>query len=267
MTDPTHSHTIDWHRFWTDAEGDHRESARPGRTNGMADLLDRFFERADWADRHDQYDLPNQSDRSDPPDSLDRPNSFAAVGCGPADCPLELADRHPDLNVFAFDATEPAVREARERASERDLSNVVVESATLPEFDPGRSFDVVYCYAVLHYVEAVERAIRNLYDAVAPGGHLVFSYANRITRAEWDRESTGDGVLADRPQFRERFALLLDGKNLLSYDAITEELGTRPRSFWSTADAPDYWAAEESPPEVRTGLTEGVINPCVHVPK
>ena len=123
MTGPTHSDTTDWCRFWTDAEGDHRESARPGRTHGMADLLDRFFERADWTDRHDRNDLPDRSDRSDPPDSLDRPNSFAAVGCGPADCPLELADRYPDLDVSAFDATEPAVREARERASERDLSD------------------------------------------------------------------------------------------------------------------------------------------------
>lgn len=255
MTGTTHDDTIDWHRFWTDAEGDHRESARPGRTHGMADLLDRFFERADWSDRSHQSD------------SRDRPDSFAAVGCGPADCPLELADRHQDLDVFAYDATESAVREARERATERDLSNVTVETATLPAFDPGRLFDVVYCYAVLHYVEDVERAIRELYDAVAPGGHLVFNYPNRITRAEWDRESTGDGVLADEPDFRDRFALLLDGKNLLSYDRIADVLGTQPRSFWSAADAPDYWAAEGTPPEVRTGLTEGVINPCVHVPK
>jgi SAM-dependent methyltransferase len=247
--DPTHDDTIDWNRFWTDAEGDHRESARPGQTHGMADLLDRFFERTDWSD------------------PSDLPDSFAAVGCGPADCPLELADRHPDLAAFAYDATESALREARERAADRDLSNVTVESATLPAFDPGRSFDVVYCYAVLHYVEEVERAIRQLYDAVAPGGHLVFNYANRITQAEWKRESTGDGVLADEPDFRERFALLLDGENLLSYDRIAEVLGTRPRSFWSTADAPEYWDRDDTPPEVRTGLTEGVVNPCVHVPK
>jgi len=42
MTGPTHSHTIDWHRFWTDTEGDHRESAQIGRTHGIADPPDRF---------------------------------------------------------------------------------------------------------------------------------------------------------------------------------------------------------------------------------
>jgi trans-aconitate methyltransferase len=209
----------------------------------MADLLDRFFDRTG------------------------RPDSFAAVGCGPADCPLELADRHPTLDVHAYDATESAVCEARERTAERDLSNVTVESATLPAFDPGRTFDVVYCYAVVHYVENVERAIRELYDAVAPGGSLVFNYPNRITRAEWDRESTGDGVLADNPAFRERFALLLDARNLLSYERIADALGTRPRSFWSAADAEEYWAREDTPPEVRTGFTDAAINPCVYVPK
>lgn len=258
MTDSTHTDTIDWHRFWTDAEGDHRESARPGHTHGMADLLDRLFERTDWPARSDR---PDDSRRSDGPDS------FAAVGCGPADCPLELADRHPDLDVFAYDATDSALREARERAADRDLTNVTVEEATLPAFAPGRSFDAVYCYAVLHYVEEAARAIRNLYDAVAPGGLLVFNYPNRFTRAEWDRESTGDGVFADRPDFRERFELLLEGRNLLSYDRIADELGTRPRSFWSAADADEYWACDDTPPEVRTGLTDAAINPCVCVPK
>ncbi|WP_135854261.1 class I SAM-dependent methyltransferase [Halorussus salinus] len=241
--DQTHDATIDWHRFWTDAEGDHRESARPGETHGMADLLDRLFERTKY------------------------PDSFAAVGCGPADCPLELAERHPDLDVFAYDATESARREARERAADHDLPNVTIEEATLPAFDPDRSFDAVYCYAVLHYVEEAARAVRNLYDAVAPGGLLVFNYPNRFTRAEWDRESTGDGVLADRPDFRERFQLLLEGRNLLSYDRIEAELGARPRSFWSAADAEEYWSREETPPEVRTGLTDAAINPCVCVPK
>ena len=62
----------------------------------------------------------------------------------------------------------------------------------LPEPEVDRRFDLVYCYATLHYVEAVERALRALYELVRPGGHLVFNYPNRLTRAEYRRLSSGD---------------------------------------------------------------------------
>jgi hypothetical protein len=45
MTDTTHDDTIDWHRFWLDADGDRRASATPGKGHAMAALLERFFER------------------------------------------------------------------------------------------------------------------------------------------------------------------------------------------------------------------------------
>ncbi|WP_205596927.1 MULTISPECIES: trans-aconitate 2-methyltransferase [Halostella] len=54
------------------------------------------------------------------------------------------------------------------------------ERAVLPEFDPGRAFDCVLCYGTLCYVSESERALRNLYDAVAPGGYLVLGYMNRL---------------------------------------------------------------------------------------
>lgn len=241
--DTTHPDTIDWHRFWLDAEGDRLATARPGDAHGMADLLDRFFER------------------------VDRPGSLAAVGCGPADCPLALAERHPDLDVHCFDAAPSAVALVRERAAGRGLSNVAVGGATLPAFDPGRSFDLVYCYSALHYVEEIERTLRELYDAVAPGGHLVFNYPNRYIRSEWDRLSSGDDPAIDRPTFRDRHALVLGGRNLLSYDRVAGALGRHPRSFWSAADADEYWARDDTPPEVRTGLTSACINPCVYVRK
>jgi len=214
--DETHEATINWDRFWADAEGDRRDSAHVGQY-GKAALLERFFE------------------------AVGDPDSFASVGCGPAAVPLALAER-TDADIYGFDAAPSAVEQARQRARERGVaSETTVSVASLPGLDPGRKFDVVYCHATLHYVADVERALRALAGATAPGGHLVFNYPNRLSRARYDADLESD-------EARERFRLVLDGENLLSYDRIRSLLGSEPRSYWSAVDAPDEpWTGRQNP--------------------
>jgi len=117
----------------------------------------------------------------------------------------------------------------------------------------------VYCYATLHYVADIERALSSLYGRLRDGGHLVFNYPNRLTRADYERmvdpDVDHDGPpIGDADAFRERFGLVFAGENLLSYERIHDVLGTWPRSFWSAVEAPDEpWY--------------GRSNPCVYVPK
>lgn len=217
---------FDWDRFWADASGPRRRSAHVGQF-GNPDLLERFFETTTW------------------------PADFAAFGCGPAGGPLELAARHPELTVYGYDSSAAAIDQARTDADARDLDNTTFEVDHLPDLTVDRMFDVVYCYATLHYIADIDAALHSLLERTRPGGYLVFNYPNRFTLAENRRLLRGD---ADRPlpmepaEFRERFALVFEEENLLSYGRIAEVLGSRPRSFWSAVDAPDEpWIGRHNP--------------------
>lgn len=235
MSDPTHDATIDWTEYWTDAGEENHRGAGP-------------------AGRYTLEPLRSVLEDRGPPDSL------ADAGCGPGHVPLTVAADYPDASVVGYDAAEPVLDANRDRADERGLENVAFERAVLPEFDPGRRFEAVSCFHTLVYVEAVERALSALYDAVEPGGVLVFTYHNRLARSVFEsiaaapHEHLGPDSPWDPDRFADRFELLLEGANLLSYERIHETLGRRPRSVWSVASDLERYGAWRQ-------------NPLVYVPK
>lgn len=228
MTDPTHPDTVDWNRYWTEADEADREHATPSAHHAR-DLLDDLFAEKGV------------------------PDSFASVGCGPGVVAFHVAERHPETTVVGYDAAESVLAENRERAREEGVENARFEQAVLPGFDPGRRFDLVFCYGTLCYVPESERALRALYDAVAPGGHLVLGYTNRLARAHYCRRLEADDDEAglsgeEREEFEERFRLVLDGETTLSYRQIHDAVGTWPRSFWEFTEKPEErWAWRHVP--------------------
>lgn len=48
----------------------------------------------------------------------------------------------------------------------------------------------------------------------------------------------------------ERFELVLEGENLLTYDRIREITGRRPRSFWKPVDEDDWQSIGRTNPRV-----------------
>lgn len=227
MTDQRHPDTIDWNRYWTDAGEEMRDSATPSKHH-MRELLADLFEEKGV------------------------PDSLASVGCGPGVVAFDVAERHPETTVVGFDAAESILDENRERAREERVENVEFERAVLPEFDPGGRFDIVFCYGTMAYVSASRRALRNLYDAVAPDGHLVLGYVNdrgRATYQGWlDAPEDRSEESFDPERFRERFRLVLAGESTLSYREIRDALGTWPRSFWEFTDRPEErWAWNHVP--------------------
>lgn len=229
MTDATHDETIDWNRFWTDADDEDRDGATPS-SHHVPGLLAEFVAETGV------------------------PDSFASVGCGPGVVAFDVAERHPETTVVGYDAAEPILAENRQRARERGVENVRFERAVLPAFDPGRQFDIVLCFGTLCYVAESERALDNLYEAVAPGGHLVVGYTNRLGRAHYRRvvENPPEGEdgtpEVDPERFARRFRLVLDGESILSYERIHDALDTWPRSFWSVTEKPEgRWAWRNHP--------------------
>ncbi|WP_440008567.1 class I SAM-dependent methyltransferase [Halomicrococcus sp. SG-WS-1] len=227
MPDQTHPETVDWNRYWSEADAEARASATPS-AHHMRDLLADLFE------------------------AKGVPDSFTSVGCGPGVVAFDVAERHPDTTVVGYDAAESILAENRERAREENVENAEFERAVLPEFDPDRQFDVVFCYGTLCYVAESAPALRNLYGAVAPGGYLVLGYVNdqgRATYQGWlDAPDDHPDESFDPERFEERFRLVVEGESTLSYRSIHDALGTWPRSFWEFTDRPDErWAWDHVP--------------------
>ncbi|MEF8781392.1 MAG: class I SAM-dependent methyltransferase [Haloferacaceae archaeon] len=235
MTDTSFDGTIDWNEYWHESADVAEDDANGGATL----LFDPFTE----------FLAEN--------DGLE---SYADVGCGGGGVVFDVADRYPDAAVVGYDAVEPVLASNRERAREVGTENVAFERAVLPEFDPGRQFEVVSAFYTLCYVADVERALRNLYGAVAPGGSLVFTYHNRFARSVFESiaESPHDHLdesSAWSPEtFADRFELVIEGENLLSYERIHDVLGTWPRSVWSVTEENERYPAWRQ-------------NPFVYVPK
>jgi SAM-dependent methyltransferase len=213
-TSTTYRDTIDWDDYWTDPSETDREAASPSAQLLLEPFRELLEERG-------------------------VPDSYADVGCGTGTTVFDVAERHPGTTVVGYDAAEPLLESNRERAAEDGRGNVGFERATLPAFDPGQRFEVVSAFYTLVYVADVERALRDLYAAVEPGGYLTFTYHNRLGRAHFravaddPHEHLDEDSPFDSDRYAERFQLLVDGENLLSYDRIEATLGTRPRSVWS----------------------------------
>lgn len=119
----------------------------------------------------------------------DRPHNrgrLLEIGCGEGIF-LEAA-RTAGYDVTGLDFNVAAVEVAREKG-------LPVHAMTLEEYragHPGR-FDVIAFFQVLEHMEDPHRFLHNVHEALAPGGHLVFSVPNpqRWTvalnqREKWD---------------------------------------------------------------------------------
>ena len=153
--------------------------------------------------------------------------TVADYGCGPALTLFRLAMERPDVRFYGFDVSGEILGRNRKLAEREGLDNLMFEMDTLPRPSTVEVFDLVFCIATLHYVEEIEEAVRNLFERVSPGGHLVFNYPNIHTMYAYQRWVRRGGV--DR---RRRFHLVLNGRNLLTLRDISRILCARPRNVW-----------------------------------
>lgn len=235
MTESRYSGTVDWNEYWTGADTETRLEESPS-AEYLVEPLGEFITE------------------------MGVPNAYADVGCGAGAAVFDVAERFPDTTVVGYDSAEAIIKQNRTAAAERNLGNVRFEQSLLPGFDPGQNFDLVTSFFTLCYVADVETALQNLYDAVAPGGYLVITYHNRYAQALFTEIASSPEVYLDGSsswdpdRFPDRFALVLEGESLLSYDRIHEVLGTWPQSFWSVSENTERYGAWRQ-------------NPVVYIPK
>ncbi len=191
--------TSDWNHYWTSTE--------PSREVVLAQ------ER--WVERIIKFQLLTNS----------KFDSVADFGCGPAIALFELARRLPDARFYGFDESAAVIRRNSDKARALGLPNITFARGHLPEVPRGSLFSLILCIATLHYVKDSGPAIRNLFAALKPGGFLVFNYPN-LYSMNWYRKNANSDM-------RERFALVLAGKNILSKRTIESVLGRPSHNFWT----------------------------------
>jgi ubiquinone/menaquinone biosynthesis C-methylase UbiE len=101
--------------------------------------------------------------------------SVLDVGCGVGDVSLLAAGMvGPTGSVLGIDRVSDSIERARERTRSAGLGNVGFQVATLPDVDPGRTFDALVGRLVLMYLPDPAAVIAHLVKFVRPGGVVVF---------------------------------------------------------------------------------------------
>lgn len=84
-----------------------------------------------------------------------------------------LLDLLPQANVLGIDITEKAVTCANKYFSAKNYPSVYCMRKNILDFDGNASFDMVFAFKLLNYIEDDKEAIKRMYDALAPKGKLL----------------------------------------------------------------------------------------------
>lgn len=127
------------------------------------------------------------------------------IGCGTGLDVRHFATIYPERRVVGIDVSTAMLACAERRMEAAGLRNartLVASADDAPDIEGPEAFDMVYVFfGALNTVEDLDRAADRLYDATAPGGHLVLTFVNR-----WHLATIAVGLLRGRG--REAFRRL-----------------------------------------------------------
>ena len=126
---------------------------------------------------------------------------LADVGCGSGEITRDMASR--GYAVTASDFSPAMVEATRELCAGLPVT-VEVRDARELRLEPG-AFDIVHCSWVLHWLDDIEHAVKEMAAAVAPGGALVLQWSRANPRDEADAVTILHDVM-NRPRWRDRLA-------------------------------------------------------------
>jgi ubiquinone/menaquinone biosynthesis C-methylase UbiE len=99
-------------------------------------------------------------------------------------------------SVLGIDVSEKMLARARETTSDAAIEYRLADLETVDL--EGMSFDLVYSSLAFHYVANFQRLIDEIFRALKPGGHLVFSMEHPIMTAPrekgWSESAAGERI-------------------------------------------------------------------------
>lgn len=97
------------------------------------------------------------------------------VGCGPAQIPIMLARRRPDMRFTAADLSAEMLKIARRKAKEAGVQDRIAfklaDAKALPY--PDRHFDGLISNSIVHHVHDFMRALREMSRVVKPNSPVL----------------------------------------------------------------------------------------------
>jgi len=110
--------------------------------------------------------------------SPDRAHDVLELGCGTGALTVRLRERYADANLVAVDGAKEMLDVARERVSQirnAQHRDVEFELRAFEEIEPTRQrYDFIASNMSLHHVKDKGPLYAQLWEALQPGGHLVF---------------------------------------------------------------------------------------------
>jgi ubiquinone/menaquinone biosynthesis C-methylase UbiE len=108
------------------------------------------------------------------------------VGCGWGDTALALAHKAgPDGHVLGLDCVDSFLRKARADAAAAGLENVEFVAADVQTYPFDASFDLCFSRFGMMFFENPVAAMRNIRNALKPGGDLVFIVWRDLSENPW----------------------------------------------------------------------------------
>ena len=100
---------------------------------------------------------------------------FLDVGTGPAQIPILLAQRCPDIHITAIDLSEEMLKIAKRHISAADLTDRItlerVDAKTLPY--PDNTFDGLISNSIVHHIHDSLRALKEMGRVMRPEGTVL----------------------------------------------------------------------------------------------
>lgn len=113
------------------------------------------------------------------------------LGCGRGLALMKMAERFPDSHFEGYDLSQDAIAWARERASERGLSNVTFEIRDLTDFDTtadAEAFDLVTTFDAIHDQAKPLNLLQGIRRTLKPGGVYLAQDIHSSSHHHHDRE-------------------------------------------------------------------------------
>lgn len=109
------------------------------------------------------------------------------VGCGSGRALLALARAYPQSRFVGLDMADETLATARQIAHERGLTNVTFEVRDAAALGAHRAFDLVTAFDAIHDQAAPAAVLRNVAEALRPGGVFLMQDIAASSRLEANR--------------------------------------------------------------------------------
>lgn len=98
--------------------------------------------------------------------------NYLDVGTGPAQIPILLAQKCPNIHITAIDLSNEMLKIARRRVEDANLTNRItlerIDAKTLPY--PDNTFDGLISNSIVHHIHDAEKALKEMGRVAKPDG-------------------------------------------------------------------------------------------------